>query len=86
MAKIEIYATGSCPYCRRAMRLLESKGVTYQLIRVDKERGMRQEMEARSGRFTVPQIFIDDQHVGGFDELSALDVAGELDPLLQGKG
>jgi glutaredoxin 3 len=82
MPKIEMYATGTCPYCQLAMHLLTRKGVEYTLIRIDKERGMRAEMEARSGRSTVPQVFIDARHVGGFDDLSALDEAGELDAML----
>ncbi len=82
MPKVVIYSTGSCPYCTRARRLLDAKGVQYTEFRVDLEPQYRPEMEARSKRFTVPQIFIDDLHVGGFDDLSALDVDGELDALL----
>ena len=81
-AKIIMYTTGICPYCVRARRLLDSKGVSYTDIRVDRHPERREEMETRSRRHTVPQIFIDDQHVGGCDELFALDRAGKLDPLL----
>lgn len=83
MPKVVMYSTGSCPYCTRARRLLDAKGVQYTEFRVDLEPHYRPEMEARSKRFTVPQIFIDDLHVGGFDDLSALDVDGELDTLLR---
>jgi glutaredoxin 3 len=84
MAKITMYATGVCPYCIRAESLLKSKGVTdIDKIRVDLDPARRQEMMDRSGgRRTVPQIWIGETHVGGFDELYALDRAGGLDPLL----
>ncbi|HYW02620.1 MAG TPA: glutaredoxin 3 [Gammaproteobacteria bacterium] len=80
--KIVMYSTGACPFCMMARRLLETKGVDYEEIRVDKQAGGRQEMQRVSGRHTVPQIFIGERHVGGFDELQALERAGELDPLL----
>lgn len=80
--KVVMYATGLCPYCVFARRLLASKGVTYEEIRVDKQPERRSEMESRSGRYTVPQIFIGDYHVGGYDDMAALDQAGELDSLL----
>lgn len=80
-----MYSTGVCPYCVMAERLLRAKGVTdIRKIRVDLEPERRAEMIERTGRRTVPQIYIADHHVGGFDELSALDRAGELDPLLNG--
>jgi glutaredoxin 3 len=82
MAHIEIYATATCPYCVRARRLLLNKGVEFEEIRVDLEIERRAEMERRSQRHTVPQIFIDGHHVGGCDDLHALDEAGELDPML----
>ena len=86
MAKIRMYSTAVCPFCVRAERLLNSKGVTeIEKIRVDLDPGLRQEMMAKTGRRTVPQIYIGDMHVGGFDDLSALDRAGELDPLLKGE-
>jgi len=80
--KIVMYSTGACPFCMMARQLLETKGVDYEEIRVDKEAGARQEMERVSGRHTVPQIFIGERHVGGFDELQALERDGELDALL----
>jgi glutaredoxin 3 len=81
--KVVIYATSWCPYCTRARQLLASKGVEIEEIDVDARRGAREEMVARSGRSSVPQIFINQTHVGGCDDLIALDVAGGLDPLLQ---
>ena len=83
MAHVEVYLTGWCPYCRGAKRLLDSKGVTYVEIDVDTDPALRRQMiERAQGRFTVPQVFVDGRHVGGFDDLVALDSAGELDPLL----
>ena len=83
MTKITMYSTQVCPYCVMAERLLLSKGVTItEKILVDQDPVRREEMMARTGRRTVPQIFIGDTHVGGFDDLSALDRAGKLDPLL----
>jgi glutaredoxin 3 len=78
-----MYATGYCPYCIHAERLLRAKGVTaIDKIRIDEAPGLRAEMMARTGRRTVPQIYIGERHVGGYDDLVALDRAGELDPLL----
>jgi len=83
MANVVMYTTAWCPYCVRARRLLDAKGVRYTDIRVDAEPERRAEMEARAdGRTSVPQIFIDDLHVGGFDDMAELDVEGRLDPLL----
>lgn len=83
MAVIKMYSTAVCPYCNMAEKLLQSKGVqNIEKIRVDADPALREEMMQRTGRRTVPQIFIDDHHVGGFDDLSALDKAGGLDPLL----
>lgn len=83
MAKVRMYATAVCPFCVRAETLLKSKGVTeIEKIRVDLDPAQREEMMKRTGRRTVPQIYIGDTHVGGFDELAALDHAGKLDPLL----
>jgi glutaredoxin 3 len=82
MVRVEIYCTDACSYCGRAKRLLEAKGVSYTEWRVDQASELRTEMERRSGRTSVPQIFLDNRHVGGFDELSELDVEGELDRLL----
>ena len=85
MREVFMYATGVCPYCVMAERLLRSKGVTeIRKIRVDLDPGRRIEMTERTGRRTVPQIYIGDHHVGGFDELSALERAGRLEPLLAG--
>jgi glutaredoxin 3 len=83
MPKITMYSTGVCPYCQMAERLLRSKGVSaIDKIRVDLEPERRSEMMEKTGRRTVPQIYIGDRHVGGFDDLSALDRAGQLDELL----
>ena len=83
MPKITMYCTGVCPYCTMAERLLKRKGVEIiEKIRVDLEPARRAEMMQRSGRRTVPQIYIGELHVGGFDELSELDRAGKLDPML----
>jgi glutaredoxin 3 len=81
--KVEIYATGWCPYCTRARQLLASKGVEIEEIDVEARPQARAEMVARSGRSSVPQIFINQTHIGGCDDLVALDSAGGLDPLLQ---
>jgi glutaredoxin 3 len=82
MPKVVIYTTRICPYCVRAKNLLQGKDVEIEEIRVDHNRRQRQIMIMRSRRKTVPQIFIDDFHVGGFEDLAALDARGELDPLL----
>lgn len=83
MARIVMYTTAVCPYCINAKRLLGSKGVTeIEEIRVDLTPHLREEMMQKTGRRTVPQIYINDRHIGGFDDLRALDVAGGLDPLL----
>ena len=81
MAAITMYATGWCPYCARARALFEHKGVTWTELDTD-DAARRTEMIERSGRRTVPQIFIGDRHIGGCDDLYALDAAGGLDPLL----
>lgn len=81
---VTMYSTGVCPYCVQAERLLTARGVTgIDKIRIDLDPARRDEMMARSGRRTVPQIWIGDTHVGGYDELAALDRAGKLMPLLQ---
>ena len=83
MADIEIYCSDFCVYCTMALQLLDRKGVEYRKIGVDRNPELRAEMERRSQRMTVPQIFIDDRHIGGCDDLMALDRSGQLDPLLQ---
>lgn len=85
MAKVVIYSKAQCPYCVQAKRLLEAKNVTYQELRVDLNKDLLQEMLTRSQRRTVPQIFINEHHVGGYDDLYALDQRGELDKLLAEK-
>jgi glutaredoxin 3 len=82
MPNVVLYSTAHCPFCVRARRLLDAKGVDYTDIRVDLERDQRQVMEERSGRTSVPQIFIDEYHVGGFDDMVELDIDGDLDRLL----
>jgi glutaredoxin 3 len=83
MAKVEIYTKGFCPYCARALALLRSKGVVPDETEITFDAGKRQEMLARAnGSSTVPQIFIDGKHIGGSDDLAALDARGGLDPLL----
>jgi len=81
---ITLYVTGWCPYCDRAKGLLAGKNLVYQEIDVDDDAKFREEMVARSGRRTVPQIFIGDTHVGGCDDLFALEGSGELDRLIRG--
>jgi glutaredoxin 3 len=82
-AEVIMYSTGWCPYCDRARALLQRKGVSVSEFKVDEDPAHRETMLKRSGgRRTVPQIFIGDRHVGGFDDLYALDKAGELDKLL----
>jgi glutaredoxin 3 len=83
MSQVLMYSTGVCPYCQRAEALLKARGVTaIEKVRVDLEPARREEMVERTGRRTVPQIFIGQTHVGGFDDLSALDREGKLTPLL----
>ncbi len=84
-ARVLMYTTAVCPYCNMAERLLKSKGIeAIEKIRVDLEPEQRVSMMEKTGRRTVPQIYIGDTYVGGFDDLSALDREGKLDPLLQG--
>jgi len=84
MASVLVYSTRICPYCMMAKRLLQSKGVAYDEVLVDVNPARRDEMMQKTGRRTVPQIFIGATHVGGYDDLAALDRAGKLDPLLAG--
>jgi glutaredoxin 3 len=81
--KVLMYATAACPFCQSAERLLLSKGIAIEKIRVDLEPERRAEMTKKSGRRTVPQIWIGSRHIGGCDDLYALDRAGGLDPLLE---
>ena len=81
--KALMYTTAVCPYCVMAERLLVSKGVEIEKVRIDLQPDRRTEMMEKTGRRTVPQIYIGETHVGGYDDLSALDRAGKLDPLLQ---
>jgi glutaredoxin 3 len=83
---VVVYGRSGCGYCRRARALLERKGVAYTEIDVEHVAGARAEMERRSGRDTVPQIFVGDRHLGGYDDIDALDARGELDPILAGAG
>jgi glutaredoxin 3 len=78
-----MYAADWCGYCARARRLLDGKGVAYEEIDVDVTPGAQAEMRAKSGRTSIPQIFINDQHIGGSDELAALEADGRLDALLK---
>ena len=78
-----MYATAACPFCQSAERLLVAKGVTIEKLRVDLEPERRAEMQKKSGRRTVPQIWIGERHVGGCDDLYALEREGKLDPLLK---
>ena len=83
MARVTMYTTAVCPYCQQAERLLASRGVaSIDKVRIDLDPARRQEMMERTGRRTVPQIYVGDVHVGGYDDLVALDRAGGLDPLL----
>lgn len=85
MQPITMYTTGVCPYCQMAKALLKQKGVTdINEIRVDTDAQIREQMIQRTGRRTVPQIYIGEVHVGGFDDLNALNQAGKLDALLAG--
>lgn len=84
MAKVLMYTTAVCPFCVRAEMLLKQRGVSeIEKIRIDAEPGQREKMMERTGRRTVPQIYIGDVHVGGYDDLAALDRAGKLLPLLE---
>lgn len=86
MPDIIMYSSGFCPYCVRARMLLERKGVTFTEIRVDLQPEQRADMIQRSGRTSVPQIFIGEFHVGGCDDMYALENQGKLDPLLNSTG
>ncbi len=83
MPKVVVYSTKFCPYCVRAKSLLQRKGVQYKELMIDKDPALMKQMMERSKRRTVPQIFIDDYHVGGYDDMAELDAAGKLDKLLK---
>jgi len=83
---VVMYTTSWCPYCARARKLFDDKGVKYTDIDVEAVDGARAEMQQRAGRTSVPQIFVGDRHLGGYDDTSALDRRGELDPLLTAAG
>lgn len=84
MPVVIMYSTGYCPYCIRARDLLKQKNVSFTEIRVDEQPELREEMIRKSGRHTVPQIFINGHHIGGCDDLYALEAQGKLNPLLKG--
>ena len=86
MPLIQVYATSWCPYCQMAKRLLREKGQDWEDLDVEEQPARRREMIERSGRTSVPQIWIGDRHIGGYDELRALEAKGELDGLLQSEG
>ena len=82
-AKVEVYTWEHCPYCQRVIQLLDGKSIKYQRYRIDGDEAAREKMAVRaSGRKTVPQVFIDDKHIGGCDDTHALDEKGELDKLI----
>jgi glutaredoxin 3 len=83
MAEVTIFTSNFCPYCVRAKRLLDHKGIPYKEVDVGNDDELRERMVAESGRRTVPQIFIDGSPIGGFEELQALEDRGELDSLLE---
>ncbi|KTD80525.1 glutaredoxin 3 [Legionella waltersii] len=85
MTSVIMYSTGYCPYCTKARKLLDKKGIDYIDMRVDIQTELRDEMIQRSGRHTVPQIFINGQAIGGCEDLYALEQEGKLDTLLRGK-
>jgi glutaredoxin 3 len=82
MNRIEMYTTAICPYCLAAKNFLSRKGLTVEEIRIDLDPAQRQEMVSKTRRMTVPQIFVNGHHVGGYDDLVSLDRRGELAPLL----
>ncbi len=84
MARIELYTTPSCPFCVRAKRLLQERGIAYEEFDVAEDDALRATVMERSGRRTVPQIFIDGRSIGGYEELAELDASGELATLTQG--
>ncbi len=83
MKKVEFYSADWCPFCLRAKALLDSRGIEYEEVNVDRVPGFREKLVEMTGRMTIPQIIIDGNPVGGYDDLAALDRAGELLPLVQ---
>ncbi len=83
--KVTIYTTAYCPFCARAKRLLERKGVAYQEIDAEKDDGLRAWLAEKTGQLTVPQIFVGERSLGGFSDIDALDRQGRLDPILRGE-
>jgi len=86
MARVQVYSTPSCPFCVRAKRLLAARGIPFDEIDVGEDEELRAELVHRSGRRTVPQIFIDGRSIGGYEELVALDARAELAPLVEDGG
>ena len=86
MKSVTLYTKSWCPYCARAKQLLEKQGISYTELDVEQSPELLQEMIQRSGRFTVPQVFVGDRHIGGSDDLYAAHVSGELDHALNGLG
>ena len=84
--EITLYSTAVCPYCVAAKNFLKSKGRTWTEVRIDQDPAEREKMMARTRRTSVPQIFVGDVHVGGYDDMMALHRAGKLEPLLAGQG
>lgn len=84
-AEVIMYSTRFCPYCMRARRLLKNKNIEYEEILISSDRALRQEMEQKSGRTSVPQIFINGQAIGGYDDIAKLNLDGKLDILLEEK-
>ena len=82
MANVKLYSADWCPFCIRAKKLLESKGIEFEEINVDETPGLREEIVQKTGHKTIPQIFINDEFIGGFTELSALNEKGDLDSLV----
>jgi glutaredoxin 3 len=84
--KVTIYTTAYCPFCSRAKRLLEKKGVVYQEIDAEGDDGLRAWLSEKTGQLTVPQVFVGERSLGGFSDIDALDRKGKLDPILRGEG
>ena len=85
MPKVIVYTKDYCAFCRHAKALLTSKGVEFEEINIEHDETLQEEVRRKSGRWTVPQVFVDDVPLGGYQEIQALDAAGELDQILQGQ-